>query len=80
VSKRANSSWFHILAYAGAVTQDVAKATTITTVLCIRDCEMVCEYVAESGFEVFTDYQGKEQTQVVDLILHRCIVENHPAT
>lgn len=62
-------SWFSNLAYAGAVTQDVAMATTrpLTTVLSACDCENgVQEYVAESGFEVFTDYQGKEQTQVVD--------------
>jgi hypothetical protein len=62
-------SWFHNLAYAGAVTQDVAMATTrpLTTVLSACDCENgMQDYVAESGFEVFTDYQGKEQTKVVD--------------
>jgi hypothetical protein len=74
-------SWFHNLAYAGAVTQDVAKATTrpLTTVLSACDCENgMQEYVAESGFEVFTDYQGKEQTQVVDFDSSTDDSGNHP--
>lgn len=72
-------SWFHNLAYAGAVTQDVAMATTrpLTTVLSACDCE-VQEYVAESGFEVFTDYQGKEQTQVVDFDSSSHCTGSHP--